>query len=121
MRGFVVERSPGGGWAPAGLCRAAREGVASVWWEAGAVCIASVNRSGAGGWGTHGGRQRDGRLSGPALEVIEDLFDDAGILDAGDDAHGPTATAAGLDVDRKDTPEPLCPRHGRMAFDGRAG
>ncbi len=55
-----------------------------------------------------------------SVQVIEDVGDDGGVFDAGDDPHGPAAAAAGLDIDRKDALEPLCPSHRRMAFGGAA-
>ncbi len=47
-----------------------------------------------------GGRQRDRRLSALALEMIEDLCDDGGVFDAGDNAHGSATVGTGLDTEK---------------------
>ena len=104
-RVFVVDRRPGDGRARAGLCRGARAGVAAVRWEGGRGARgASVDWTRRWRWRAHGGRDRGWRLCLPALEVIEDLFDDRGVsalascvalpppslesFDAGDDPDG---------------------------------
>ncbi len=65
------------------------------------------------GRGRRGTRQ--GLLGGgPAKpQVLQDLPDDLGILDAGNDLYRSTAEFAVLDVDRKDALQALCPAHRR--------
>jgi hypothetical protein len=50
--------------------------------------------------------------------VIENLADDDGVFDAGDDLHGAAAGLAGRDVDVEYPLEALRPVHGGMAFGG---
>jgi hypothetical protein len=50
--------------------------------------------------------------------VGEDLLDDVGIFDTGDDPHCPVAGRAGLDIDAKDLLEALRPGHCGAAYSG---
>lgn len=43
--------------------------------------------------------------------MVENLADDDGVFDAGDDLHGATAGLAGFDVDVEHALHVLCPRH----------
>ena len=58
-------------------------------------------------------------LSHLRIQVCEDLIDDVGILDAGDDPHRPAAGRAGLDVDPEHPLEALRPGHRGTAFGRR--
>ena len=49
--------------------------------------------------------------------MIENLADDDGIFNAGDDLHGATAGRTGGDVDVEYPLEGLCPGHGPVALD----
>ncbi len=49
--------------------------------------------------------------------MVENLADDAGIFNAGDDFHGTAAGLAGFDIDAEYPLEALCPGHGHMALD----
>jgi len=51
----------------------------------------------------------------------EDLINDAGLFDGGDDSDGAAAVRAGFDVDFEYAPEPLRPCHRRPALGGRLG
>jgi hypothetical protein len=51
--------------------------------------------------------------------VGEDLLDDVGILDTGDDSHRPAAGQARLDIDPEDPFQPLRPSHRLSALSSR--
>jgi hypothetical protein len=55
-------------------------------------------------------------LSRLRIQVCEDLLDDVGILDAGDDPHRPTAGRKGLDIDPEHPLEALRRGHRGAAF-----
>jgi len=61
---------------------------------------------------------RIGRLA-VAAEVLEYPFNERGFLGAGDHLELPAAAPAGLDVDGKDTLEPLCPSQGPLPVGAR--
>jgi len=82
---------------------------------------ASVRQAGCGRWRAHGGREGGWRLPALSVQVFEDLFNDGGVFDAGDDPHGIAAAGAGVDVDLEHAFEPLRPGHRGMAFDGGPG
>lgn len=52
------------------------------------------------------------------MQVVENLADDDGIFDAGDDLHGAAAGLASGDVDVEHALEALCRGHGGMTFGG---
>ena len=52
--------------------------------------------------------------------MIQDLFDDGGVFDTGDDLHRAATLLTGFDIDRKYPFEALGPSHGSMALGGES-
>ncbi len=52
--------------------------------------------------------------------MVENLADDDGIFDAGDDLHGAATVRTGFDVDIEDPLQSLGPRHGGVVLGGYA-
>ena len=67
-------------------------------------------------WSAGGRLERERYLAVSQLEMFEDVTDDGGVFDTGDDLYGATAVLADFDVDLEDALEALCPSHRPMAF-----